>query len=289
MASAIAVTHCTMTGVSFGVSIQDSTLTTLSISNNVASDMEDRASDGAGDLTTQRPLKGHFVLIDSSIATNGGDISWNQVINTPGNSSVEDVIDMYLSHGVSSKTIKIHDNYLQGISSPANVSNDYTGSGIDMDGASNDMQTATGFVAIYNNQIVHTANVGIGINSGHDISANNNSIVSCGKDSSGSWIATNYAVGISLWNAHNSSVFFNNSISGTSGGLVRPDRSESPSIADIWTPNASESLNVIVGVNNFTDPCMVNDAQTTNPESNAFTQWTAKVSAATQMIGVQAN
>lgn len=291
MASAITVTHCTMVGVSFGIYIQDSTLATLTISNNAATNMEDRASNGEGGFTSQIPDLGHFVQLDHSIATNGGDISWNQVINTPGQSSVEDVLNIFLSRGTSNKTqIRIHDNYFQGMSSPASVNNDYFGSGIMMDGASNDLQTATGFVAIYNNQIVHTANAGIGIAAGHDISASNNSVVSCGKDMSGSWIATTYAMGIFIWNEYNSNVFFNNSVSGTTGGLVRPDNSGGPEIADAWGDTDLDTTeNLDMGINFFTDPCMVDDDATLTPESEAYTQWIAKLAAASVTIGDQMN
>ena len=54
-ANALTVEHCTMTGVSFGVYVVDSTLVTLTVSNNAANDMEDRASDGHGGFTSQRP------------------------------------------------------------------------------------------------------------------------------------------------------------------------------------------------------------------------------------------
>jgi hypothetical protein len=275
-----------MTGVSFGVYLEESTLSTLSISNNSAQEMEDRASDGQGGFTTQRPELGHFVIVANSAAVQGGDIAWNQVINTPGNASVEDIINIFLSQGQSTaNAIRIHDNYLQGAFSPANAVDNYTGSGIMMDGASNDLQTATGFVAIYDNQVVHTANAGIGIDAGHDISVSNNSIVSCGKDSSGAWVATTYAQAATMWNYYGSSEYFNNSILGTSGGLVRPDASGAAEIADIWAPDASATLNNVVGANGFTDPCMAGGDQTLQPESEQYAQWTAKLNAAQQTVG----
>jgi hypothetical protein len=285
-AKSITVTHCTMTGVSYGVYIDASTLTGLSISNNVANNMEDRASDGQGGLGMQRPSLGHFVIIGHSVAVNGGDISWNQVINTPGEASVEDLISIYLTHGASNELpIRIHDNYLQGMFSPANTDDNYTGSGIMMDGASDDLQTATGYVTISNNQIVHTANAGVGVNAGHDISALNNSIVSCGKNSSGSWIATTSAIGVAMWNGYNSSAYFNNYISGTSGGLVRPDNSGNPQIANIWTPSISEAQSNIVGPNAFTNPCITEGDNSLDPESQAYSQWATKLASESQTVG----
>ena len=288
-AKAISVTHCTMTGVSFGVYVLGSTLTGLSISNNIAHEMEDRASDGLGGLMNKRPALGHFVIIGKSVAVHGGDIAWNQVIDTPGESSVEDVINISQTHGTSNaQPIRIHDNYLQGMSSPANSDNNYTGSGIMMDGPSDDLQTATGFVAISNNQIVHTANAGIGINAGHDISATNNSIVSCGKDASGSWMATTSAIGVAMWNGYHSKVFFNNSISGTSGGLVRPNKDGRAETADAWTPDASATAGNVVGKHAFTDPCVTVGNTTLAPELKEYAKWVEKLKAASQTVGALA-
>jgi hypothetical protein len=287
--SRLSVTHCTMTGVSFGVAVAQSTLTELSISNNVANDMEDRASDGKGGFTDKRPNLGHFVILNGVHAAMGGDISWNQVIDTPGHASVEDIISIFGSSGQSaSNSIRIHDNYLQGAFSPSAVKNNYTGSGIMTDGSSNSLATATGFVQIYGNQVVHTANAGIGIDAGHDISVTGNSVVSCGKDASGAWIATTYALATDMWNAYKTSVYFNNSISATAGGLVRPDAAGNPSVADIWAPGVSASLNNSVGKNSFTNPCMVGGDTTLDSETEEYDAWVAKLAFAAQTIGSQA-
>lgn len=286
-AKAISVGHSTMSGVSFGVYIEGSILTKLLIGNNAASDMEDRASDGHGGLVNKIPDLGHFIIIAKSVAVNGADISWNQVIDTPGKSSVTDVINIFLSHGGSQdKPIRIHDNYIQGMFSPASSNNNYAGSGIMMDGPADDLQTATGYVTISDNQIVHTANAGIGIDAGHDISATNNTIVSCGKDSSGSWIATTSANGIVMWNSYHAKVFFNNSISGTSGGLLRPDKSGKGLSADIWTPDVSATVGNVVGKQAFTDPCNPEGSKGgPNPELKEFDMWIQKLRAARQTVG----
>jgi hypothetical protein len=284
--NSLSVTNCTMTGVSLGVYLVRSTLTTLAITNNVANDMEDRASDGNGGFTNSRPNLGHFVILSGVQAVNGGEISWNQVIDTPGNASVEDIINIYGSSGESTtNSIRIHDNYLQGAFSPAAVANNYSGSGIMMDGGSNSLATATGFVQIYNNQVVHTANAGIGIAAGHDISVTDNSIVSCGKDTSGAWIATTYALATSMWNAYKTSVYFNNSISGTTGGLVRPNASGNPAVANMWAPSASANLNNTAGINHFTNPCMVGGDMTLDPENAEYQTWVAKLASASETIG----
>jgi hypothetical protein len=287
--NSLAVTNCAMTGVSFGVYVEQSTLTALSIGNNAANNMEDRASDGNGGFTTVRPSLGHFVILSGVHATSGGDISWNQVIDADGNASVEDIINIYGSSGQSvANSIRIHDNYLQGAFSPANADDNYTGSGIMMDGSSNSLDTATGFVQIYDNQIVHTANVGIGLNAGHDISAIDNSIVSCGKDASGNWIATSYAVGMVFWNEHKTSVYFNNSVSGTTGGLVSHNAAGNYGASDLWAPAVSAILNNVLGTNDFTNPCLAGGDLTLDPETAEFEKWQAKLASASESIGSQA-
>jgi hypothetical protein len=287
--NSLAVTNCSMTGVSFGVYVEQSTLTALSIGNNVANNMEDRASDGNGGFTTVRPSLGHFVILSGAHATSGGDISWNQVIDADGNASVEDIINIFGSSGQSvANSIRIHDNYLQGAFSPAAVDDNYSGSGIMMDGRSNSLDTATGFVQIYNNQIVHTANAGIGLNAGHDISATDNSIVSCGKNASGNWIATSYAVGMAFWNEYKTSVYFNNSVSGTTGGLVRQNAAGTPGASDLWAPAVSPALNNVLGSNDFTNPCLAGGDLTLAPENAEFEKWQAKLASASESIGSHA-
>jgi hypothetical protein len=278
------VTHCTMTGVSFGVYLADSTITSLSISNNSVSNMEDRASNGHGGLTTERPSLGHYVLLNGVDAPNGAEIAWNQVIDTPGEASVEDIVNIFLSRGGSdNQPIRIHDNYLQGAFSTGAAS--YTGGGIITDGASDSLQTATGFVQIENNQVVHTANYGVSIDAGHDVMASNNRVVSCGKNAAGAWIAMNYSQAAILWNDFKSSQFFNNSISGTAGGLVRPGTSGNPMVADLWDPGVSEGPNNTVSDNAFTDPCIAEDDNSLEPEYAEKALWETKLASASQTVG----
>ncbi len=57
------VKHCSMYGVSFGVKVQSSTVSALAITQNLASQLEDRASDGVGGLQATRPSLGHFIFL----------------------------------------------------------------------------------------------------------------------------------------------------------------------------------------------------------------------------------
>jgi len=285
-ANSIDVNHCSMQGVSFGVSLRDSTPTYLNISNNIASDMDDRASDGNGGSLLYRPLLGHFVQVGRVKAISAATIAWNEVINTPGKASVEDIINIYNSSGESAANpLQIHDNYLQGAFSAGN--SNYTGGGIITDGGSNDPQQADGFVDIYNNQVVQTANYGIGINSGHDIKVRNNRVVSCGKDKSGNWLATTWSNGYALWNGYNTNQFYNNEIIANAGGLIRPNASGDPMRADIWTPALSIPLDNSVQNNQFLAGGI--SAPTQLDEQNERIAWDAKLLQNGQTLGADAN
>ncbi len=285
-ARSVSITHTTMTGVSFGIVLGASTLTSLTVTNNLATNLDDRASDGKGGLTAARPALGHFLYLNAVTAPNGGEIAWNQVVNTPGSASVEDLIDLYNSRGSAAGALALHDNYLQGAFAPSEAA--YTGAGITTDGPSNDASTATGFVDIRQNQVVHTANVGIAVAAGHDIAVSANRVVSCGQDAAGTWYATGGNVAIYLWNYSKTTQFYNNSVSGNGGGLLGPDKSSGqPVVSDIWAPDASVALHNTVGTNAFTDPCLVSGVLNIAAEGAEYGQWTAKLAAASQTVGVR--
>jgi hypothetical protein len=284
--SRLSVTRCTMHGVSFGVYVVSSTLASLNIRDNVASDLEDRKSDGHSGFLLNQRLLGHFIMFNGVSMPNGGEIAWNEMINSDGAASVEDVISFYQSHGSAGKAIVVHDNYLQGAFA-AGQTTSYTGGGIQMDGGSNDPSTANGFVQINNNTIVHLAGFGISIGAGHDISVTGNRIVSCGKDSSGNWLAGQGTAALGMWNYYQTSQYFNNSIVNNSGGLIRPDANGNPGPGDIYAPSASVSLNNIVGTNVFEQPCLTSSGLNLAAESVERARWLDSVSAAGEVLGDQ--
>jgi hypothetical protein len=125
----LVVRNCTINGASFGVLVAGSTATLLKITNNLATNLEDRASDGNGGLQAARPSLGHFVLLNGVSAPAGAEIAWNKVMQTVGKNSVEDVINIYKSQGSAGHSIWVHDNYIEGNSSTTTTSG-YTGTGI---------------------------------------------------------------------------------------------------------------------------------------------------------------
>jgi len=282
--NALTVTHCTITGTMFGIKATAANPKVLRITNNLGRNLEDRASDGHGGLQPKRPGLGHFVILAGLTATNGAEIAWNKVVQTIGGSSTEDVINLYNSQGSASHPLWVHDNYMEGESSPSNALN-YTGTGIITDGATANGKQPTAYVLFENNQVVATPGTGVAIAAGHDIQGRNNRVVSCGVTSSGVW----YAFGrpaIYIWNYYGGSSFYNNSITTTAGGMVGPSATGTGKAYDVWVnPNDANDPGISASNNNFTDPCLVNGKVNLHAEDEERARWKAKLEKARETVG----
>ncbi|GAC1590002.1 MAG: hypothetical protein NVS3B25_08090 [Hymenobacter sp.] len=147
----------------------------------------------------------------------GAEIAWNEVINEPNNSLVEDNISFYNSGGVANSPALLHDNYIQGAYPYPATATNYNGTGfiIDGDGTSN----SSSYVKAYGNQVVSTSGAGINIAGGHDNQFYDNRVVNSGLLPDGTRINANWA-GAAVFNAYNQppSAFFNNSINNNTIG-----------------------------------------------------------------------
>ncbi|WP_460879006.1 hypothetical protein [Pontibacter rugosus] len=56
----------------------------------------------------------NFVGFNFRNAISHAEVAWNEVVNDPNNSVVEDNINMHNTRGTSNSKIKIHNNYIQG-------------------------------------------------------------------------------------------------------------------------------------------------------------------------------
>jgi hypothetical protein len=285
--NSLTVRNCTMTGVGFGIGVANSTVSALQILNNLAVNLEDRASDGQGGLLEQEPVPGHFVILNRVVAAEGAEIGWNQVMQTMGQSSTTDVINLFRSQGAAGHPIWVHDNYIEGDSSPVSPGH-FSGVGIIADGGS--AAPVTAFALFENNEIVHTAGSGVSIDNGHDVTATGNRVVSCGQDSAGVWFAMTFVNAVSIWDSYGSgpALFYNNTITDTTGGLVRPNAQGNPMNADFWGSGLSMSYpgNSTSG-NDFTNPCLVNGHLNLAAEDAERAYWAAKVAANQEQIGDQ--
>ena len=279
--NALVVKNCTVAGASFGVYLSHSTMTgRLQITNNTATNLEDRASDGKGGLQTTRPKAGHFIMVATANLPNGADIGWNQDIQTVGQSSTEDVINIYSSHGTASLPILVHDNYMEGYSSTTTPV--YTGTGIIADG---DATGGTAYVIFQANDIVHAAGGGIGIASGHDITAKDNRVVSCGVDTFGNAYARPGVAAVTMWNFYNAPNFYNNLITTTTGGVLNKNSAGQLVISDISAITTGPT--VAVTGNLFTDPCLLLGLPNPAAEDLERAYWAAKVLTNNILLGDQ--
>ena len=276
--------HNTLLGCSFGVQLQNSTsVTACAITNNTGSYAEDRASSGTGWVTASRPQLGHFIFLAAVSLPNGCDIGWNQFTDTVGRGSVEDVINLYEAQGSAAHPIAVHDNYVEGASSPP--PSGYTGSCGIVDGTSTQLSAYTLWT---NNLCVGGSGVGWAISNGHDNSMTNGRVVSCGHDAAGNWIMATFAQGVYIGNDYGqtTSTFLNNTMSGMSGGLLRPAGDGSILTTNSYKDSGLPASNTITG-SNFTNPCLVSGQVSLAAEAAERTAWAAKVATAGQTIGDQ--
>jgi hypothetical protein len=284
--NALSVTHCTMTATSFGIYVAQSNLTSLVIQDNLGKDLDDRVSDGNGGTLLNQRVLGHFLQLNTLTVPNGGDISWNQYTSTEGVASVEDLMNFFDANGgTAAHPIVVHDNYVEGALATG-FTNGYTGSGINVEGVQTNPGQASAWIQVVDNQVVHTASVGIAITAGHDNLMQGNRVVSCGKDSQGNFIDMNgYAM--MMWDFYQTgSAFKNNQITGTTGGIV-VDSQGTPVNDDLWIPSASAASNDVVSQNNMDHPCLASNVWTGQPERVEFTAWQSKLLGAKQALGDQ--
>ncbi|MFC5850070.1 hypothetical protein [Deinococcus petrolearius] len=214
---------------------------TVRILRNRALNIDGRYSDGPNGFSDSGYARVQFVQFNDVRHLPNARIAWNEVINEPGKSRVEEVINMFVSSGTAQSPIRIYDNYIQGAYPTVPTASNYGGGGIMLgDGASANRQDAAAYIQAYNNQVISTTNQGIAIAAGHDISAYNNRVISSGLLPDGTPLPAQN-VGIYVWDLHGDrdrGTFYNNSMRGNVVGWARPLRSPTAS-NDFWFPDCT--------------------------------------------------
>ena len=166
---------------------------TIVIRSNRARNLNGLLSDGNGGYLPGEGANrsaARFIQLDSVQSVPGIDVGWNEVINYPGRSLVEDNIDVYRSGGTPNRPLEIHDTYIQGAYPYQAAQDAYTGGGIKTDAKAGDnAQEVPAFNNIHDNQVVGTVNYGIAFTAGHDNVAANNRVVSSGLLADGTRVA----------------------------------------------------------------------------------------------------
>jgi hypothetical protein len=256
---------------------------TIVIRANRARNLNGLLSDGNGGYLSgegSNHSQAHFIQFDSVQAVPGIDVGWNEVINYPGHSLVDDNIDVYRSSGTANQPLEIHDTYIQGAYPYKPAQDAYVGGGIKTDGSVGDSaQDATAFNSIHDNQVVGTVNYGIQFAAGHDNIATNNRVISSGLLSDGTKIA---AQGVGLVNgatAGASASMYNNTMRDNLVGWAcwKSSCAQTGYRKDQFFPAspADYSTNSLLAAGQITF----------NMENNEYQVWLNKLSAAAVSLG----
>ena len=230
----ILVTNNYMEGTSgiylYGYEGNHTAAQSIHVIGNRASNIDGRYSDGKGGYMTGPDDNYYVQFFQTNSVHNivGAEVAWNEVINLPGQSRVEDNISIFDATGTPSSPFVIHDNYIQG-AYPVDPAHDtsYTGGGIMLS------DQGSAYIQAYNNQVLDTINYGIAISSGHDNIFYNNRIVSAGVLTDGTR-PTAQNVGAYIWNQNKETTFTRNQGSNNLIGWVQGSGRN-----DSWTPDAS--------------------------------------------------
>jgi hypothetical protein len=175
---------------------------TLTVRYNSAKNMDGRYRNGGGTFC-------NFIGMNGATGMVGAEIAWNQIINLPNQSYVEDNVNFYNSGGTSGSWVQVHDNYIFGSYPPTATASSHTGTGFIIDG--DPSSTPSGYVRMYNNQVISTCGAGMNIAAGHDIEYSSNRIISAGLMADGTRLNANWAA-VAVWNAYGQASFGNNII-----------------------------------------------------------------------------
>jgi uncharacterized protein (TIGR03437 family) len=261
---------------------------TIKVLNNRFHNVDGRLSDGNGGYIKAQPGPGgSAVQLNHVLNVPGMEVGWNQVVEEPNQSRVEDTVSLFLSSGTASTPIQVHDNYIRG-SYAANAANadglNLTSQVINTDGdfTTTDPSQATGFIKIHDNQAVSIGFNGIGISNGHDIEVYSNRVVSNGQAADGTNITRPYGSGVIHHNYYQNppGVFGNNSAHDNLSGYRRRTGNGTWERADY-----SFTVPPTTTANNASWTPITPDSPTLSDEANELLLWNEKLIANGMTVG----
>ena len=261
---------------------------TLIIDKNIFSNMDARPSDGKGSYETTGQYNGQAIHLGNIYGVPGIDIGWNELLNTALQSSSGALIEINESSGILNNPMKIHDNFIAG-AYPTYPGKDLYGyGGILVNGLARDTASETSsYINIASNHITATANYGIALVAGHDITITNNRIISSGFDATTNafYPMSSYgqAYGVATINLYQQpeTVFFNNSVNSNVVGLIKNDGTGKPIRSD-W--NLVGQSGTIQGNMNFLPNTSA--SPTKDDEAQELANWLQQVNTNSMTIGV---
>jgi hypothetical protein len=269
---------------------------TIKVRYNRAVNIDGRHSDGNGGY--RKGIKDwdrvSFMAFNQQRGIPGMEVAWNEVINTPYQSAMEDIISGYMSGGTPTSPLRIHDNYIQGTYgndplNPAAPGEDgfYSGAAIQIGDNADNLDIGSTWA--YRNQIVGNSGGAIGISGGHDSRIFNNRVVSSGALPNGKRWA--WGGGISVWDYYkwagqsNGEYYYNNRAYNNVTGVVmglRADQNGQKQRGDTWFPDCATSTD---GSSQCTNNRLLPDPITYQKEQNEYRLWQDKVTKAAVNIG----
>jgi hypothetical protein len=283
------VENCYFETVAFGVWVRGyggnrNGTETITILNNRGRNILGLESNGSnGYLRGEKNwVWAHAIQLSNMPSVPGITVAWNEIVNYPNQSLVNENISIYGAGGTSSSPAVFHDNYIQGAYPYDPAIDSYNGGGFTTDGSSSDtVQTASAYNTVYNNQIVSTVNMGIEFGAGHDNVAYNNTVISSGLLPNGAEIAAQN-VGLTVFdvygNIEKGSMYNNDMYGNTVGWMCWASRCAAnryrnddffPANDSYYSTNESISANPI----------------SRQAEDSEYSTWLAKVSSSGTVLG----
>jgi hypothetical protein len=269
---------------------------TIKVRYNRAVNIDGRHSDGNGGY--RKGIKDwdrvSFMAFNQQRGVPGMEVAWNEVINYPYQSAMEDVISGYMSGGTPTSPLRIHDNYIQGTYgndplNPAAPGEDgfYSGAAIQIGDNADNLDI--GYTWAYGNQIVGNSGGAIGISGGHDTRVFNNRVVSSGALPNGKRWA--WGGGLAVWDYYksigrsNGEYYYNNRAYNNVTGVVmgfRADQNGQKQRGDTWFPDCATNSD---GSSQCTSNRMLPDPITYQTEQNEYTFWQQRLQKTGVKIG----
>ena len=209
----------------------------------------------------------------SNLTSPNAEIAWNEIINKPGQSNMEDGVNLFAASGSdAAHPIRIHNNFIWG-AYPLPITDRYSGGGI----LTGDGGGGTHNITATNNQVVGTTNYGLQIGGGTNNHFDNNRVVASGTTADGTPIPA-MNVGGTFWtyNTAPSNSTMNNNVVGwmrPPNGLHEPTNSTWHRV-DSWMPAVGTNGNVATGNTSLTSSSSTRI--TYAHEVNEHTLWTSK-------------
>ncbi|MGE0878848.1 MAG: hypothetical protein AB7L13_21120 [Acidimicrobiia bacterium] len=250
---------------------------TVSVRFNVARDIDGRRSNGRGQVLMgdEDRQAAQFLQVADARAVPGIEVAWNDVVNTPGASGVEDNINFYRAGGTAASPARIHDNFIHGAYPADAAAQPFSGGGI-LVGDTSPGAMAGSYVDIDRNVVVATTNHGISVVCGRHNRVRDNRIVASGVLPDGQSIAAQN-VGLSIASAKSwggpCDDFGDNSATGNVIGWQKGTERN-----DLWTPGCEAGA--------CTNNTALESTITAATEASERSEWQRRLAESGNQVGV---